>query len=71
MDDIIARLIKLETQVGRLVSDAESEKGTRRRSSEHFEHRLDVIEAGQHKTDRLVYMGMGGLAVLEIFLRLK
>lgn len=45
--EIIGLKVKLagyDAQMGRLVSDAESEKGTRKRIHEDFERRLRAVE---------------------------
>lgn len=56
-------------QMNRIVSDIESEKGTRRRASEYYQKRLDEIDRTLRNHERLLYAGIGGLAVLEIILR--
>lgn len=51
----------LETQVGRIESDIESEKGTRSRANADLEIRLRSVE-------RSNWMGVGALALLQIIL---
>lgn len=62
-------MMKLETQMGRLVSDAQSEKGTRSRSNDRIDKRFDGMEKRLRYVERNMYIAMGGLAVLEISLR--
>lgn len=52
---ILIEIISLKTkgagydaQLGRIVSDIESEKGTRKRIHEDFEARLRTLEHGRH-----------------------
>lgn len=44
-DDITERLVRIEEKIGRLVSDAESEKETRSRANAFAENRMKSIEA--------------------------
>ena len=60
-----------EQQLGRLLSDIESEKGTRARLNAEFTRRLDAIDASQRKLERIIYMAAGGLAVLQYLISLK
>lgn len=55
------RIVILETQVHRIVSDIESEKGTRSRANSNLDDRL-------RKVERTIYLATGGLAVLNIIL---
>lgn len=55
------QLIRHDIQISRLISDAESEKGTRRRENVRVQERLDKVE-------RIVWCGVGGLAALQIIL---
>jgi len=64
-------MLKLhEQQLGRIVSDIESEKGTRSRLNSEFTHRLDQIDAQQRKLERIIYMGLGALGILQFLLKL-
>lgn len=67
-EEQVIKITQLEAQVGRLASDQESEKGTRARVNAEFTRRLDQIDASQRKLERIIYMGIGGLAVLQFFL---
>lgn len=48
-DDIRARLIRMEGQINRMVSDAESEKDVRRDRNKEIDRRLSEIEKWQAK----------------------
>jgi hypothetical protein len=52
------RVIVLETQVGRIISDIESEKGTRSRTNERLDARIVKLE-------KSMWMAAGALAFLE------
>lgn len=70
-EENIIKLTQLEAQIDRLVSDAESEKGTRARVNSDFTKRLDTIDENQRKLERIIYMGLGGLAVLQFLLAMR
>lgn len=63
------RLATVEAQVARLVSDAQSEKGTRSRSNDRIDKRFDEVEKRLRCVERNMYIAMGGLGALEIGLR--
>jgi len=50
VNTLMVEIVALRTQVGRLVSDAESEKGTRKRVHDNFEHRIRALEFKQNPT---------------------
>lgn len=62
------RVSLLELQMERIVSDIESEKGTRMRANSEISVELKEIRDGQRKTDKIIWMMMGGLAVLNVAL---
>lgn len=64
------RLVKLEAQAARLVSDMESEKDTRARTSSELFLKLDKLDDRFRSIERKVWMGAGGLVALELILRL-
>lgn len=70
-EENVIKLTQLEAQVDRLVSDAISEKGTRARVNSEFSRRLDTIDQNQRKLERIIYMGLGGLGVLQFLLSLR
>lgn len=70
-NEITIKVVQIEEQLARLVSDAESEKDTRRRVNEGLSKQLREIEDRQRKQERIIYMGLGGLAVLQFILSLK
>lgn len=64
------RVAVLETQMGRLVSDQESEKGTRSRANDMILSQLKEIVSDQRKIEKIVWTGIGGLAVLQFVIAL-
>lgn len=71
------RLATVEAQVGRLIADAQSEKGTRARSNDRIDKQFDEVKTVMKEfelrvrcIERNMYIAMGGLAALEIGLRL-
>lgn len=64
-NDIEVRLAVLETQMERVVSDQESEKATRARVNIDIMAQLREIASDQRKTDKIIWSGIGGLAVLQ------
>jgi hypothetical protein len=46
--NVMFRLVRAETQIGRIVSDIESEKDSRKRVHMDFEHRITKIEGNSH-----------------------
>jgi len=62
------RLTVLEVQVKRIVSDIESEKGTRSRAGSDLNARLDQIDHAQRKQERILYIGMGALGALQFLI---
>jgi hypothetical protein len=46
--NVMFRLVRVETQIGRIVSDIESEKDSRKRVHMDFEHRITKIEGKAH-----------------------
>lgn len=62
--------MRLETQMTRIVTDIESEKETRARTSIAFDRKLDeatesrnkrfdIIEERMHKQDRIIWLAVG------------
>jgi hypothetical protein len=69
--DLVERIVRLEMQMGRLVSDAESEKGTRRRVAESIDRRFLVSEERVRQLERTIWMASGtaaGFVALVVFL---
>ena len=52
---------KIDGQLGRLISDRESEKGTRARVNTGLDQKFDLIFKKLSKQDRLLYMILGGI----------
>lgn len=68
-DDLAERLVRAETQIARLVSDAESEKDTRKRANEHIENRFTEQEKRFTKIERIIYVSSGAVAALMFVLK--
>lgn len=68
IDDTKERLVRLETQVARIVSDAESEKDTRKRVNTEITRRFDVFDDRFRKMEKTIWISTGGFAVLMIIL---
>lgn len=64
-----AKVSVMEFQIGRIVSDIESEKETRARANEAIHRKLDSVTEGQNKTNWIVAMGVGGVMVVEVVLQ--
>jgi len=70
MDELLERIVRLETQVNRLVSDAESEKDTRRRVSDSINQRFIVSEDRVRSLERTIWMASGAVAVIVLIVNL-
>lgn len=68
-EEQVIKLVQLEQQIARLVEDAISEKGTRTRSNQYLHERLDSVDTQQRKLERIIYMGLGGLAVFQFMIQ--
>lgn len=62
-------MLRAEIQIERLVSDVESEKATRARVNADIYSKLEKIQDAQEKTNRILYMMLGGLMVLQVILQ--
>ena len=75
LNEISERLVRAESQIGRLVSDAESEKDTRKRSNTYINGRLDQIDTRFRTIERTIWFSAGAVGViiglLNIFLAWK
>jgi len=70
MDELLERIVRLETQVNRLVSDAESEKDTRRRVSDSINQRFIVSEDRVRSLERTIWMASGAVAVIVLIVNI-
>lgn len=66
-EQIAVELARLDLQVKRLMSDAESEKGTRNRMNEATLKKLDELERKVHGIQIRIALAAGGLTAI-IFL---
>lgn len=58
------RLLRIEMQVGRIVSDAESEKDTRRRRNQSIETRFEQVESRLRALEEWKWKAIGVTSVL-------
>ena len=76
MSNYESEIAVLRTQVHRIISDIESEKETRARvngmlfkrideSDERTAEKIEELDHNQRKSDRIIYMMLGGLAVIQ------
>lgn len=63
-DEISERIAKLEWQMARLVSDAESEKETRRRVAEAIDRRFIVSEDRVRDVEKTIWRAAGAVSVI-------
>jgi hypothetical protein len=68
--DLIERIVKLETQMGRLVSDAESEKETRRRVATAINERFLVSDERVRQLERTIWKASGAVMAVVFLLNL-
>lgn len=64
-DSIETRLRIIETRLGRIESDIESEKGTRARVNESVTVKLEKLSDHMSRQDKIIFTGMGVLACLQ------
>jgi hypothetical protein len=60
------RFVRMESQIDRLVSDAESEKGTRQRIAEDLKKNLKVMDERLTKIEHKLYWGSGIITTVVI-----
>ena len=73
--EVWKRLVALETQMGRLMSHLESEKGTQERIADRIDERFSVANNRISKLEHTIWLASGAVAlivllvnVLEIFI---
>jgi hypothetical protein len=59
------RIGVLEYQVGRIVSDIESEKGTRMRTNQAILDEIVELKKAQRTSDRIIWTALGALGLLQ------
>lgn len=62
-------MLAVELQQARYNAELESEKGTRARVNSDINAKLDKISENQERTNRIVWMMLGGLSVLQVVLQ--
>lgn len=70
MPEQLERLIRVEAQVARLVSDAESEKDTRRRANLEVYERFEKFEDRLRRMEQTIWISSGAVAILMIAVNL-
>lgn len=63
------RVTRIEIQMERYTSELESEKASRARVNSDVYAKLDRISEKQDQTNRIIWMMLGGLAVLQVVLQ--
>jgi hypothetical protein len=63
------RVSLLEQQINRIALDMSEEKEMRIRRNDAIDDKHEEIRDGQKKTDRILSMMMGGLAVLNVVIQ--
>lgn len=69
-NEINERVAALEQQVNRLLSDIESEKGTRKRSNDSFDDRMLKLDERLQKVEKAVWAVGGCLMTVQLILKL-
>lgn len=64
------RLVKMELQIGRLVSDYESEKGTRARSVMAIDTTLKDMDLRMRRMERNFYLAAGAVVAADYLFRM-
>lgn len=65
MPNEFQKVIRLEEQVKRIVSDIESEKRTRAQVNTELTEQLRLLEVRVRELEKTIWKAMGGLAVLN------
>lgn len=68
--ELSERVAVLKEQVGRLVSDAESEKDTRRRVNADIFERFKAFDERLRKIDKSIWMATGAIGVIVFLVNL-
>lgn len=64
------RLVRMETQIGRLVSDYESEKGTRARTNISVDEKLEALGVRMGRMERNFYLAAGAIVAADYLFRM-
>ena len=64
MQDIGERLVALETQMKRFISDVESEKDTRRRSNAAIFDRFDRFDDRMRRMEHMIWTAAGATGII-------
>lgn len=64
------RLVKMELQIGRLVSDYDSEKGTRARSNVAVDGKLEKMDLRMARMERNFYLAAGAIVAADYLFRM-
>ena len=69
-EEIWERLVKLETQVERLVSHVDSERGTQQRVADAIDKRFVVSDERVRKLEHTIWSAAGAVAVIVLIVNL-
>jgi hypothetical protein len=64
MQDLGERLVAVETQMKRFISDVESEKDTRRRSNTAIFERFDQFDERMRRMERMIWTAAGATGIV-------
>lgn len=64
-DELSERILKLEWQVGRLVSHLESEKGTQQRVADAINERFHVSDERLRNVEHTIWKAAGAITVIS------
>jgi hypothetical protein len=70
IDNLEKSVLILETQVQRIVSDIESEKGTRTRANQNVLDLMDVLDKRLRWVEKSIWIGFGLLLAAQVLLKL-
>lgn len=70
LEDFMERVIRLEAQFERFISDAESEKRTRRIMIDELKNVAERLDNRLRHVERFVYISLGAVTVIEAVAKL-
>lgn len=69
MKEFTNRLTIVETKLDRVIEDIETHRSQAAHRSSELNGRIESIDIAQRKTDKIIYMGLGGLGLLQFVLQ--
>lgn len=71
MNEVTSRLAVVETKLDRVITDLEDDRGRAAHNNMELTARVDRIDLSQRRSDRIVYMGLGALGLLQFILQAR